>query len=96
MRTPKSRAMLAAGSTAVLLALAGCAGNSSGDPGNQGPAGTVAIDVGNDTKVNLKTGQGLKVAVFIPGVANEFGLEQERAAKETAKELGMDMTLFDA
>jgi ribose transport system substrate-binding protein len=88
--------MLAAGSTAVLLALAGCAGNSSGDPGNQGPAGTVAIDVGNDTKVNLKTGQGLKVAVFIPGVANEFGLEQERAAKETAKELGMDLTLFDA
>lgn len=85
--------MLAAGSTAVLLALAGCAGNSSG---NQGPAGTVAIDVGNDTKVNLKTDQGLKVAVFIPGIANEFGLEQERAAKETAKELGMDMTLFDA
>ena len=93
MRTTKSRAMLAAGSTAVLLALAGCAGNSSG---NQGPAGTVAIDVGNDTKVNLKTDQGLKVAVFIPGIANEFGLEQERAAKETAKELGMDMTLFDA
>lgn len=88
--------MLAAGSTAVLLALAGCAGNSSGNPGNQGPAGTVAIDVGNDTKVNLKTDPGLKVAVFIPGVANEFGLEQERAAKETAKELGMDMTLFDA
>jgi ribose transport system substrate-binding protein len=96
MRTTKSRAILAAGSTAVLLALAGCAGNTSGNPGNQGPAGTVAVDVGNDMTVNLKTGQGLKVAVFIPGVANEFGLEQERAAKETAKELGMDMTLFDA
>ena len=96
MRTTKSRIMLAAGSTAVLLALAGCAGNASGNPGSQGPADTVAINVGNDKTVNLKTSAGLKVAVFIPGVANAFGLEQERAAKETAKELGMDMTLFDA
>ncbi|MGJ3190147.1 sugar ABC transporter substrate-binding protein [Paenarthrobacter sp. FR1] len=96
MRTTKSRAMLAAGSTAVLIALTGCAGTSSDNPDNQGPAGTVAVDVGNDMTVNLKTGPGLKVAVFIPGVANEFGIEQERAAKETATELGMDMTLFDA
>lgn len=97
MRTTKSRAMLAAGSTAMLIALAGCGGSTSDNPGNQGPAGTVAVDVGNDMTVNLKTGPpGLKVAVFIPGVANEFGIEQERAAKETATELGMDMTLFDA
>lgn len=95
MRTTKSRVMLAAGSTAVLLALAGCAGNASGNPGSQGAADTVAINVGNDMTVNLKTGPHLKVAVFIPGVANAYGLEQERAAKETAAKLGMDMTLFD-
>lgn len=91
MRTTKSRVMLAAGSTAVLLALAGCGANT----GSQNPSDTVSVDVGNDLKVNLKTGQKLKVAVFIPGVANKYGEEQQRAAKETAAKLGMDMTLFD-
>ena len=95
MRTMKSRVMLAAGSTAVLLALAGCAGTAGGSPVSEGSADTVAIDVGNDMTVNLKTSPNLKVAVFIPGVANAYGLEQERAAKETAAKLGMDMTLFD-
>ena len=87
--------MLSAGSAAVLLALASCAGNAGGTPGSEGPAGTVAIDVGNDMTVNLSTSPNLKVAVFIPGVANEYGQAQELAAKETAKELGMEMTLFD-
>lgn len=91
MRTTKSRIMLAAGSTAVLLALAGCAESAS----SQTSADTVAIDVGNNMKVNLKTSLNLKVAVFIPGVANAYGQAQELAAKETAKELGMEMTLFD-
>ena len=91
MRTTKSRIMLAAGSTAVLLALAGCAESAS----SQTSADTVAIDVGNNMKVNLKTSPNLKVAVFIPGVANAYGQAQELAAKETAKELGMEMTLFD-
>ncbi|CAH0124808.1 hypothetical protein SRABI83_00035 [Arthrobacter sp. Bi83] len=91
MRTTKSRIMLAAGSTAVLLALAGCAESAS----SQTSADTVAIDVGNNMKVNLKTNPNLKVAVFIPGVANAYGQAQELAAKETAKKLGMEMTLFD-
>lgn len=91
MRTTKSRVKLAAGWTAALLALAGCGANAE----SQSPAGTVAVDVGNGLKVNLKTGQNLKVAVFIPGVANKYGEEQQKAAKETAAKLGMDMTLFD-
>lgn len=91
MRTTKSRVMLTAGSTAVLLALAGCGASA----GNQNPADTVAVDVGNGLKVNLKKGQNLKVAVFIPGLANKYGEEQQRAAKETSTKLGMDMTLFD-
>ncbi len=91
MRTTKSRMMLTAGSTAVLLALAACAES----PSSQSPADTVTIDVGHDMKVNLKTSPNLKVAVFLPGVANAYGQAQELAAKETAKELGMDMTLFD-
>ncbi len=91
MRTTKSRIMWTAGSTAVLLALAGCAESAS----SQSPSDTVAIDVGKNMKVNLKTSPNLKVAVFIPGVANAYGQAQELAAKETAKQLGMDMTLFD-
>ncbi len=92
MRTMKSRMMFTAVSTAALLALAACAESaSSQDP----PADTVAIDVGNDMKINLKTSPNLKVAVFLPGVANAYGQAQELAAKETAKDLGMDMTLFD-
>lgn len=96
MRTMKSRVMIAAGSTAVLLAVAGCADNASGNTGSEGPADTAAVDVGNGMTVNLSTSPNLNVAVFIPGVANEFGLEQERAAEETAEALGMEMTLFDA
>lgn len=97
MRTMKSRGMLAAGSAAaVLLALTGCAGNASGSPASEGSADTVAIDVGNGMTVNLTTKDDLKVAVFVPGVANAYGQAQELAANETAKRLGMDMTLFDA
>lgn len=94
MRTTKSRIMLA-GSTALFLALAGCAADASGSPKDSGGADTVPIDVGNDMTVNLSTSPNLKVAVFIPGVANEFGLAQESGAKETAEKLGMEMTLFD-
>lgn len=95
MRTMKSRLMMTAGSTAVLLALAGCAGNTSGSQGGEGPADTVAVDVGNDVTVSLSTKPNLKVAVFIPGVANAYGEAQALAANETAKELGMELTLFD-
>lgn len=96
MRTMKSQATLAAGSMAVLLALVGCAGNNSGSSAGDAPAGTVAVDVGNHLTVDLKTGHGLKVGVFIPGVANEYGLAQKAGAEETAAALGMKMTLFDA
>lgn len=96
MRTMKSRVIVAAGSMAVLLAMAGCAGNASGSPASEGSADTVPVDVGDGRTVDLSTSPDLKVAVFMPGVVNAYGLTQERAAEETAKELGMDMTLFDA
>src|SRR5690606_30620907 len=52
-------------------------------------------DVGNDMTVNLTTGD-MKIAVFVPGVANAYGQAQEQAANDTAEALGLDITLFDA
>lgn len=92
MRTTKSRVLLVAGSTAVLLALAGCTATGTDTPA---AGDTIAIDVGTDTPINLTTGD-LKVAVFVPGVANAYGQAQEQAANDTATALGLDMTFFDA
>ena len=96
MRTMKSRMMLVAGSVAVMVAAGGCAGTSEGNAGGGGgPADSVAIDVGNDMSVNLPTGRALKVAYFLPSLVNDYGKQQVRGAEETAKELGVELTIFD-
>ena len=92
MRTTKFPFLVAL-SAMTALALSGCA--SDGGSG-AAPEGTVAIDVGDDKTVNLSTEPGLKVAVFIPGTANEYSQVLAQAAEETSEELGLDMTLFDA
>lgn len=91
MRTKMSRSLAIAGSLSVLLALAACSTGTTTD----GAGDSVAVDVGNDLTVNLSTGP-LKVAVFIPTFATEYGALQEQVARDTAKDLGMEVTTFDA
>ena len=91
MRT--KRFGLVVGASVVLLALGGCAGtegNSSAD------GDTVPIDVGNNRMVNLSTSDDIKVAVFVPNVADTYGQDQERAVKEVSAQLGLDSTIYDA
>jgi ribose transport system substrate-binding protein len=96
MRTMKCRMMLVAGSAAMVLAAAGCAGNTAGGARGEGSANSVAIDVGNDMTVNLPRDRPLRIAYFLPSVVNDYGLTQKRAAEEMAQKLGVEITMFDA
>jgi len=94
--TKKSRALLAtASAVTLLLTVAGCSSGASPSSPSESGGDTVPIDVGNDLTVNL-TKETLNVAVFTPGVANQYGQVMEQSAKDTAKELGIEMTLYDA
>jgi ribose transport system substrate-binding protein len=92
MRTAKSRVFVIGAVTAAVLAVAGC---SSTGTSSSSSSGTVAVSVGNGLTVHL-TKKPLRVAVFVPGTANQYGISQAAQAKTTAAKLGMKMTLFDA
>lgn len=91
----KSHVLLATASAVTLLLTAvGCSSGESSNPSDES-GNTVPIDVGNDLTVDL-TKDTLNVAVFVPGVANQYGQVMEQSAKDTADELGIEMTLYDA
>jgi ribose transport system substrate-binding protein len=83
---------LVSGFSVLALVLSSCTGGAGGSSGGD----TVPIDVGNDMTVDLSTRDDIKVAVFVPNVADTYGQSQERAVKEVSEELGLDSTVYDA
>lgn len=95
----KRRTILAA-VTACCLGVAGVGCGSSDDGGDGDTGGVsstakaVVVDVGNGQKIN-RSGD-LKIAFFTYQAVNDFTAQYTKAAQETAKENGVELTTFVA
>jgi len=78
---------------ASALLLAGCGNGSSASPGSA--EGTVAVDVGTNTPINLPKGK-LRIGVFTQGQANQFNEVLAHGATKEAAKYGYDVTVMSA
>jgi ribose transport system substrate-binding protein len=91
----KSRFCACVGGLALLaVAVTGC-GSSASSGGSFSAPKTVSVDVGLDKPITIEEGEKPNVAVFTAS-GNQWDAAWDTSLRETAKSLGVSVTVFDS